>query len=151
MAFSLNGVVQLVSRAPTALFPIALGLAGLGAGLRASEGVFGVPAIGIVGAGLLIAAAIVLTIDTLLYVTKLLRNRAAVEADLSIAARANLLAPGFMAGVLIASALASVSPLGGPLWVVVTLGHLVLLIQFLGRWLTRDYAPTDLTPTWFLP
>ena len=151
MAFSLDGAVRLILHAPTALFPIALGLAGLGAALRTAAGAHDVAGLGHVGTAVMIVASGVLAFDAVVYLIKLMRTRNEVAEDLVVAARANLLAPGFMAAMVLAGALASASPLGGPLWLAATLGHLVLLLRFVGQWLTRDYSAEELNPTWFLP
>ncbi len=151
VALSIKGAGDLLLRTPTALFPIALGLSGFGAGLRAVASAHGMPWLGHIGAGILVAAGMVLVIDLVFYSVKLLRDRQAVAVDFAMASKANLLAPGFMAAMVIGGQAAAVSPLGGPLWLAATLGHLMLLISFVGRWLTRDYGAGELNPTWFLP
>ena len=151
MALSLSGAASLFARAPTALFPIALGLAGLGAGLRAAARVIDERAFVEIGAVLLTAAALVLVVDVFLYGGKVLRARAEVADDFAIATRANLLAPGFMAAMVIGGQSAIQYSWGGPLWLVATLGHSLLLLRFVGRWLTREFASDELNPTWFLP
>ena len=151
MALSVSGAMSLLAKTPTALFPIALGLAGLGAGLRIAANVHGLECIGTAGATILTVAAAVLIADIFLYSVKALRARTEVADDFAMATRANLLAPGFMAGMVIGGQLAAISPLGGPLWLFATLGHLILLLRFVGQWLTREYAPEELNPTWFLP
>lgn len=151
MALSVSGAMSLLAKTPTALFPIALGLAGLGAGLRTAAGVHGLSWVGGAGAAILSIAAAVLITDIVLYGVKAVRARDAVADDLAMATRANLLAPGFMAGMVIGGQAAAISPLGGVLWLIATLGHLLLLLRFVGQWLTREYAPEELNPTWFLP
>ncbi|MEL6257707.1 MAG: hypothetical protein AAFQ67_01445 [Pseudomonadota bacterium] len=151
MAFSVRGAFDLLSEIPTSLFPIALGLAGLGAGLRVAAPVHDAVWLSQAGAGVLIAAGIVLSIDVLLYAAKIFRARDRVAADFAMSTRANLFAPGFMAAMVIGGQFAAVSPLGGPIWLAASVGHLVLLLRFVGLWLQRDYMSEDLNPTWFLP
>lgn len=151
MALSVSGAISLLTKTPTALFPIALGLAGLGAGLRIAANVHGLGWVGKAGAAILMVAAAVLVADILLYGVKVVRARKEVADDLAMATRANLLAPGFMAGMVIGGQAAAISPLGGALWLLATVGHLLLLLRFVGQWLAREYAPEELNPTWFLP
>ncbi|MEL6300636.1 MAG: hypothetical protein AAFV47_03965 [Pseudomonadota bacterium] len=151
MAFSASGMVGLLMHVPTALFPIALGLAGVSAALTMAARSFEWTLLQVLANGLLFAASIVLVIDVLLYLLKLVRDRAEVIDDLSTADRANLIAPGLMAAMLIGGVLAESSMFGGPVWLIATLGHLVLLLRFVGQWLKRTYMPEDLNPTWFLP
>ena len=151
MALSARGAARLLSRAPTALFPIALGLAGLAGAIRTVADRFSATPMLAIGNSLLIVAAMVLAIDAALYLAKLFRMRSAVADDLATASRANLLAPGFMAAMVIGGAWHETNALGGALWLAASLGHLVLLLGFVGRWLTHDYSPDDLNPTWFLP
>lgn len=151
MALSIRGAGALLVRIPTALFPIALGLAGLGGAFGIAAQPLNLDLLSAVGFGLIVAASVVLALDVLLYLVKLMRNRQAVADDISMATQANLLAPGFMAAMVIGGTLAPLWPSGQVLWLVASLGHLILLFGFVGLWLTHDYAPSDLNPTWFLP
>lgn len=151
MALSIKGAGQLLVRIPTALFPIALGLAGL-----ASAAIIAAPRIhfdplSTIGMSLLALAGGMLVIDILLYTLKLLRHRSEVAEDLSMADRANLLAPGLMAAMVIGGTMADFWFAGGVIWFAASVLHLFLLMAFVGRWLTHDYSPSDLNPTWFLP
>lgn len=141
----------LLARVPTALFTIALGLAGLGGALRATGARFDAPAPAAAGAAILAVAGAILVLDVLLYTGKLLRARQYVGEDFGNATRANLVAPAFMAAMVIGSQLAYVSPAGRWLWIAAVSGHAFLLLRFVGRWLTHDYDPSALNPTWFLP
>lgn len=151
MALSVSGATGLLLRTPTALFPIALGLAGLGGAWTTAAGVHGLEWPAALGGYALAAAAVVLAADVLLYGVKMIRARDEVAADLSMATRANLFAPGFVALMVLAANLPPASSLKQPLWMAAVLGHLVLLLRFVGKWLTRSYAPQELNPTWFLP
>lgn len=151
LALSINGAVGLLSRTPTALFPIALGLAGLGVALRIASVSLSTRLLLPAGDIIVILAACVLVIDMALYLTKLVRSRSAVAEDLSMPSRANLLAPGFMATMVIGGVWADSSMIGGPIWQAASIGHLLLILGFVGRWLTHDFMPEDLNPTWFLP
>lgn len=151
MALSVSGAIGLLSRTPTALFPIALGLAGLGGALRIAAQPLAMGLLIAIGDALLVVAAGVLVVDTLLYAAKLIRARSAVAEDFATATRANLLAPGFMAAMVIGGVWHPANSIGGPVWLAASLGHLVLLLGFVGRWLTHDPKPEDLNPTWFLP
>ena len=151
MALSGRGAADLLLRIPTALFPISLGIAGLGSALVIASEPLNQPALQHAGRGLVFGSAFILTLEAVLYGLKVLRNREGVRDDLRAATRANLLAPGFMAAMVIGAALAPLSQLGGLIWLAASLGHLVLLFTFVGKWLTHDYAPEDLNPTWFLP
>ena len=151
MALSITGAGQLLVRIPTALFPIALGLAGLGALSRAAASPLTIEGFDAAGWVLLALASGMLSVDILLYLVKLLRHRSEVAEDISMSTRANLLAPGLMAAMVIGGALANHSAAGEVIWAAATGLHLILLLTFVGRWLTHDYAPGDLNPTWFLP
>jgi len=151
LALSLSGAVGLLSRMPTALFPIALGLAGLGGVTHAASDHISSDVLHPLGDSLLMVAATVLTIDIILYLIKLIWSRWAVAEDFAMATRANLLAPGFMAAMVIGGIWHESNPIGGPIWLIASLGHFVLLLGFVGRWLTHDFIPEDLNPTWFLP
>jgi tellurite resistance protein len=151
MAVSMKGAISLLARSPTALFPIALGLAGLGSAIIIAAQTLDILFAYSIGSGLLIAAAFVLLADIVLYFTKFVRARQAVSEDFSIATRANLLAPGFMAAMLIGGAWSETSSLGWIVWLMASIGHLALLFKFVGRWLVKEFAPADINPTWFLP
>ncbi|MEM7458295.1 MAG: hypothetical protein AAF331_02420 [Pseudomonadota bacterium] len=151
MALSFTGAGNLLVRIPTALFPIALGLAGLGAVSKAAFATLAIDALNSVSVGLFVGASSILVMDVLLYLIKLIRHRSEVAEDISMATRANLLAPGLMAAMVIGGAMAEQVAVGSVIWLVASLLHLALLLAFVGRWLTHDYAPADLNPTWFLP
>lgn len=151
MALSITGAGSLLVRIPTALFPIALGLAGLAAVSRAAATHLALPGLGAAGQVLLALAGAMLVVDFLLYLVKLLRHREEVAEDLSMATRANLLAPGLMAAMVIGGLSAEAWSGGAMVWLSASIAHLVLLLGFVGRWLTHDYAPDELNPTWFLP
>lgn len=151
MALSIKGAGSLLVRIPTALFPIALGLAGLAAVSRAAAEHLALPGLSLLGQVLLGLAGAMLVIDFLLYLVKLLRHRDEVVEDISMATRANLLAPGLMAAMVIGGLSAPVWSGGAMVWLLASIAHLLLLLAFVGRWLTHDYAPDELNPTWFLP
>lgn len=151
MALSVKGAGQLLVRIPTALFPIALGLAGLATASIVAAPRLSIEMLNTTGLLLLGLAGGMLAIDILLYLLKLLRHRSEVAEDFSMAGRANLLAPGLMAAMVIGGILADTWSGGGHLWFVASVLHFILLIAFVGRWLTHDYAPSELNPTWFLP
>ena len=151
MALSIKGAISLLVRTPTALFPIALGLAGLGSALWVAAETLSVALAQTIGTGMLISAGVVLTIDIALYLAKFFGDRQAVRDDLSMATTANLLAPGFMAAMVLGSAWHAFSPVGGAIWMIASVGHLLLLFRFVGQWLVHEYLPEDLNPTWFLP
>lgn len=151
MALSITGAGSLLVRIPTAMFPIALGLAGLGAVSKSAAVAMTLPELSSIGFGLLILSGGILAIDVLLYFVKLIRHRSEVVDDLSMATRANLLAPGLMAAMVIGGMLSDQWALGPIIWAIASGLHLVLLLAFVGRWLTHDYAPSALNPTWFLP
>lgn len=140
-----------VSKMSTALFPAALGLAGLGAALKFGDPILGQVELSVFSAFCLSAAAIVLAIELCLYATKILVARRKVVEDLSMATSANLLAPGFMAAMVIGGSGLLGAEFGGLLWMFASLGHVCLLIAFVGAWFRRDYRPEELNPTWFLP
>ena len=147
MALSVKGAGHLLVRIPTALFPIALGLAGLASAALIAASRLNASPLSTLGMFLMVLAAGILAIDVLLYLVKLLRHRSEVAEDLSMANRANLLAPGLMAAMVIGGSLDN----GGLIWVTASVLHFILLMAFVGRWLTHDYAPSELNPTWFLP
>lgn len=151
MALSIKGAGSLLARIPTALFPISLGLAGLGAVSRTAAISLSAPWLLTAGAILMVVAAITLVLDVALYLIKLVRHRNEVIEDIAMATRANLLAPGLMAAMVVGAALADYSNAGVWVWAVASGLHVALLLGFVGRWLTHDYAPSDLNPTWFLP
>lgn len=123
----------------------------MGAGLRLAAERFDVAALPTVGAGVLAAAGVVLALDLVLYLGKLARVRGAAMEDFGNPTSANLVAPAFMAAMVLGAQLSAVSELGRWLWIAAASGHAFLLLRFVGRWLTHDYDPADLNPTWFLP
>ena len=147
MALSVKGAGHLLVRIPTALFPIALGLAGLASAMIIASSTLSAAPLDDLGRGLLALAGGMLAIDVFLYLVKLLRHRSEVAEDLSMATRANLLAPGLMAAMVIGGSVEN----GGLIWATASGLHFILLMAFVGRWLTQDYAPSELNPTWFLP
>lgn len=147
MALSVKGAGHLLVRIPTALFPIALGLAGLASATMIASRNLDFAPLNTIGLVFLALAGGMLAIDVLLYLVKLLRHRSEVAEDLSMANRANLLAPGLMAAMVIGGTVAD----GGLIWLTASVVHFILLMAFVGRWLTHDYAPSELNPTWFLP
>ena len=151
MALSITGAGSLLVRIPTALFPISLGLAGLGAlAVEASDHV-DIAGFERAGQALLFIAGGVLVFDLLFYLVKLLRHREEVAEDISMATRANLLAPGLMAAMVLGGSAAPYWAAGHWIWLFASFAHLMLLLSFVGRWLTHDYSPGELNPTWFLP
>lgn len=148
---TLGNASSLFVRTSTALFPIALGLAGLGAAFQFAGPVIGHPVLDSTSLVLLFAACIVLFTDIILYLVKLAGARGEVIEEFSMATSANLLAPGFMAAMVIGGLTANGNGHGEIFWLIGTLGHLVLLFAFVGQWLRRDYNPESLNPTWFLP
>ncbi len=151
MALSVRGVASLFVRVPTALFPIALGLSGLGSLFLVANGHVALSGLRATGIPILVLSAIVLLVDILCYTIKLARNRDEVLDDWDHPTRANLLAPGFMAAMVIGGTLTQFFPAGWILWAGASAGHFLLLVGFVGRWLSHEYAPDDLNPTWFLP
>nr|WP_070960840.1 hypothetical protein [Hyphomonas sp. Mor2] len=151
MALSIKGAGSLLVRIPTALFPIALGLAGLAAVARAAAEAMTQFELSLLSEILLGLAGGMLAIDVSLYLVKLVWRRREVVDDIAMATSANLLAPGLMAGMVIGGLSAQTWPGGAQLWLIASIGHLLLLLGFVGRWLTHDYPPEDLNPTWFLP
>ena len=97
-----------------------------------------------------------LALDVLLFVLRqfLGRSRPDSSADPT---SANLLAPGFMAAMVLGGQLAAgaggeaLAGAGGWLWAMAAVGHLLLLAAYVGRWVTRDFSAAALNPTWFLP
>lgn len=137
--------------ASTGLFPAALGLAGLGAATRYSNGLIGQIDLQSISTSLIFTAAAVLAIDLGFYVAKFVFARDRVIEDLSMATSANMLAPGFMAAMVVGGSGVLGPQCGELLWAAATIGHLLLLIAFVGAWFRRDYRPEELNPTWFLP
>ncbi|MEM6667037.1 MAG: hypothetical protein AAF638_11610 [Pseudomonadota bacterium] len=133
------------------MFVIALGLAGLGSALRFAGLALEEARLLSAGYSILIFAGIVLVIDVLIYLGKVFRVRGHVVQDLTMATSANMLAPGFMVATVIGGVSASEWDGGSYLWLAGSIGHLILLVGFVGRWLQRDYKPEALNPTWFMP
>ena len=78
MAVSVKGAISLLARSPTALFPIALGLAGLGSAIKIAAQTLDILFAYRIGSVLLTAATFVLLADIVLYFTKFIRARQAV-------------------------------------------------------------------------
>ncbi|MEO0495944.1 MAG: hypothetical protein AAF141_01040 [Pseudomonadota bacterium] len=148
---AVSGAAGLFVRISTALFPIALGLAGLAGVFHFASLALDIQLLRSVSLSILLVACIVLAADVLLYLIKLAGAHGDVIEDFSMATSANLLAPGFMAAMVIGGLSVSEHGYGEVFWVVGTLGHLALLFAFVGQWLRRDYDPGALNPTWFLP
>jgi len=151
MAKRKRALSELLSQVPTALFAMALGLTGLGAAFRLAGALFELAWMEATGVALLIVAAAVLVVDTVLYLGKLVHAHEHVKADLGDSTSANLIAPAFMATMIIGSQLSAVSAIGLWLWAGATIAHLLLLLHYVGRWVTVDHDSDDLNPTWFLP
>ena len=151
MAKSKISATELLAQVPTALFPIALGLAGLGGAFQAAAARFESALAYDLGVALIFVAAAVLVLDAFLYLGKYLRAHEHVKADFGNATKANLIAPAFMATMVIGGALAPVSAVGLWLWAGATVAHLFMLLQYVGRWVTISHDASDLNPTWFLP
>jgi|GEM_PF-2489153 len=151
MAFSRNGAANLILRVPTTLFPVALGISGLGSLFLITGRHWHNSTLQQIGTSVLFLAAIVLTLEALFYSLKIIRNQSGVLDDWKTATRANLIAPGFMASQVIGGMLAADYPVASWLWIGGSAGHFILLVSFIGRWLTHEYNPQDLNPTWFLP
>ncbi len=146
-----RSLMGLFARVPTALFPVTLGAAGLGASLRAAATRFEAPALDAVGVGVLAAAGAAWLVVATLYLGKVLRAQGSASADLGDQTTANLLAPGLMAAMVLGSQLAQVTSAGAWLWIAAVTCHGALLAGFVGRWVTQDFPSDALNPTWFLP
>ncbi|MEZ5341485.1 MAG: hypothetical protein R2706_08555 [Acidimicrobiales bacterium] len=135
----------------TGLFPISLGLAGVGSTVRRLGDVVDQIWLGTVGTTLLVVAALTLVLDALLYGVKLVRSAMDVRDEIAMATSANLLAPAFMATCILGAELARGHSSGRWVWGLGALGHVLLLSRFVGRWVVAETAPSELNPTWFLP
>lgn len=151
MTGSASASAQIIGRFSTALFPIALGLAGLGSGYLVAAHSLRIEWIGSIGKAFLAGAMIVLILDTSLYIAKYFRARCAFTAELSTATSANLLAPAFMAAMILGANLTSYHSAGRLIWAGALGLHLILLLRFAGRWIVHAQTSADLNPTWFLP
>ncbi|MEZ5167041.1 MAG: hypothetical protein R2695_11340 [Acidimicrobiales bacterium] len=134
----------------TSLFPMALGLAGTGAAWRAAAAPLDVPRFGDVGEVLGVVAAGMLVAVAAAYGGKALAAPDEVAMDLASVNTANLLAPALMTGAVVGAQFADHSA-GKAVWAVSACLHGLLLLAFVGRWLTASIEPEELTPTWFLP
>lgn len=146
-----NASAHIVGRFSTALFPIALGLAGLGSAYLAAAPSFGLDLIRSAGKAFLAGAMIVLILDTCLYIAKYFSARCAFTTELSTATSANLLAPAFMAAMVLGANLTVYHSAGRLIWATALILHLILLLRFAGRWIVHAQQSEDLNPTWFLP
>ncbi len=150
-AGSESAVTGRASFVSTASFPIALGLAGVGACLRLAAGVTHLSPLALPGVALLVAAFVVLCASACFYLFKLLRELAQARSEFGDPTSANLLAPAFMAAMVLGSQLAPMHAVGAWFWNLAAAGHLLLLLSFAGRWVTHGYDSQSLNPTWFLP
>lgn len=151
MKRTINASAPIIGRFSTALFPIALGLAGLGAGYLITAQYLHIDVIGSIGKALLVAAMIVLILDSCLYAAKYIRARKAFATEISTATSANLLAPAFMAAMILGANLTNYHIAGRWIWGAALALHIMLLLRFAGRWIVHAQRPEDLNPTWFLP
>lgn len=142
----------LLARLPVTLFASVMGLAGLSLAWHRAALVLGWPPV--VGAALGVLAAAVYLVLLAIYAAKLLRHPAAVQAEWQHPVRSALM-PTLTIGLLLLAAVALNARLDGLallLWAAGTLGHLLLTLAIVGRWITRtDLEPSHASPAWFIP
>jgi tellurite resistance protein len=140
----------MLTRLPSSLFAIVLGLAGLGAGWRAAATVWGVPPL--IGELVLALAAVVWAILAVGFVARCIANFEAVKAELAHPVQCCFVGLVFVATLLMVGA---VRPYSEPLaWGLLALGlggHLVYIAWRVGGlWLGTLPAPM-ITPVLYLP
>ncbi|MGF1463019.1 MAG: hypothetical protein ACFB2Z_07620 [Maricaulaceae bacterium] len=144
------GLAQRVfSRTPTAVFSMALGMAGLAAAWRTAGGTGLLPTTP--GLILSVLGLVAVTAAVLVYGTKTLLAVDQAKDDILVTNKGLFFAPGAMALMSLGSWLSATSFVGDALWGVGACLHCVFMASFLGRWLTQRHQPEDLNPAWFLP
>jgi tellurite resistance protein len=140
----------MLTRLPSSLFAIVLGLAGLGAGWRAASAVWGVP--GFIGEAVLAAAGLVWLILAVGFVARCLVNVEAVAAELAHPVQCCFVGLVFVATLLMVGAVRPYSQaLAWGLLAVGLVGHLVYIAWRVGGlWLGTLPAPM-ITPVLYLP
>jgi tellurite resistance protein len=140
----------MLTRLPSSLFAIVLGLAGLGAGWRAASAVWGVP--GFVGEAVLAAAGLVWLILAVGFVARCLVNFEAVAAELAHPVQCCFVGLVFVATLLMVGAVRPYSAaLAWGLLAVGLVGHVVYIAWRVGGlWLGTLPAPM-ITPVLYLP
>jgi tellurite resistance protein len=140
----------MLTRLPTSLFAIVLGLAGLGAGWRAAATVWGVPPL--VGELVLALAAVVWGVLAVCFVARCLVNFETVAAELAHPVQCCFVGLVFVATLLMVGA---VRPYSEPIaWALLALGlggHVAYIAWRVGGlWLGTLPAPM-ITPVLYLP
>lgn len=140
----------MLTRLPSSLFAIVLGLAGLGAGWRAAATVWGVPPL--IGEGVLALAALVWIILAIGFVARCIANFEAVKAELEHPVQCCFVGLVFVATLLMVGAVRPYSEaLAWTLLAVGLVGHLAYIAWRVGGlWLGTLPAPM-ITPVLYLP
>lgn len=149
-AKSEHPVESWITHTPPGLFASVMGIAGLGLAFRKAHEVMGIPAP--VGEVLLAIAALVFVTVMGLYLAKAVSSPAHFKADMVHPVRANFV-PASTIGVLLLSiaALPYSRPLGEGLWIIGTVGHLLLAMRIIRRWIGEPYDISTLNAAWFIP
>jgi tellurite resistance protein len=139
-----------LARAPIALFSVSLGLGGLALIWRAAGQSLAMPAVigGVLG-GLAVA---LFALFLALQIARLIALPRAVMAEL-----AHPVAGAFIAAMTMSAMLAGqiVLPwqvdLGAALWGAGAVGHLIVAVGLIARWIARPLDAAAANPVWFLP
>ena len=136
---------------PVSFFAMVMGLTGLAIAWHKAQSVFSLSVD--LGTPILVLAAGLFAILLALYLTKLVRYRAAVKAELGHPIHLNFVPTISISLILLAIGMLPYSPgISGVLWVLGTSLHLLLTLYVMGVWLHHEHFEIHhMNPAWFIP
>lgn len=135
---------------PAPLFASVMGIGGLGLAWRQAGVVLDVPPL--IGELVLGIAGLIFATIALGYIVKAFRYPSAVREEFNHPIRVAFFPAATIGLLIIAAALIPWSrPLALLTWSIATLGHLVLALVILNRWITRNWEINTTSPAWFIP
>lgn len=142
---------QRLEHFPVSFFASVMGTTGLAIAWKKAHAVFGVPE-GI-GCALTLWAALLFVLLTLIYLTKVVRHRPAVQHEFAHPVRINFFPAFSISLLLLAAAFAEPQPgLATWLWSIGALLHLGFTITVMSSWIHHTrYDIKHANPAWFIP
>ncbi len=149
MALALRDVNRL-EHFPITFFATVMGVTGLSLAWRRAAKYLDAPTG--VATGLAIAGSVLFIVVLGLYVTKVIRFRDAVRAELKHPIKLPFAATVTVSILLVATAWTPVShAVATPLWWIGAIGHLAVTLVTMGAWIWRETKFEHVLPTWFIP
>jgi tellurite resistance protein len=136
---------------PVAFFSVVMGLVGLAIAWQGAQSTFGIR-LEVAGA-LRWLGSLLFVVISAFYLTKLVRFRAAVIAELRHPIQLNFFPTASISMILLATAWLGVYPAAAAVfWAVGTAFHLLLTLYVLGAWMHHEqFEIHHINPAWFLP